>query len=52
MSIEGKAPSTISTYISSISFIHKITGWSDPTTNFIIKKLKEGCRRLKYCNSI
>ena len=50
LSIDGKAPSTISTYISAISFMHKINGWCDPTTNFIIKKLKEGSRRLKGHN--
>jgi hypothetical protein len=47
MSIDGKAPSTISTYIAAISFVHKINGWWDPTANFIVKKLKEGCKRLK-----
>ena len=47
MSIDGKAPSTISTYISAIAFVHKINGWTDPTDNFIVQKLKEGCKRLK-----
>lgn len=46
LSLMGKAASTIDTYVASIAYIHKINGWEDPTANFIIKKLKEGCRRL------
>lgn len=46
MSLEGKAPSTINTYVSAISYNHKVNGWVDPTDNFIVHKLKEGCKRL------
>ena len=47
MSLSGRAPSTINTYTSAIAFVHKINGWCDPTSNFIVKKLREGCKRLK-----
>lgn len=45
LSLQGKAPSTIDTYIAALAYIHKINGWINPTDNFIIKKLREGCRR-------
>ena len=45
LSIVGKAPSTIGTYVSSIAYVHKINGWTDPCDNFIIKKLIEGSKR-------
>lgn len=45
LSIQGKSSSTINTYISALAYVHKINGWIDPTDNFIVKKLKEGCRR-------
>ena len=40
LTIEGRAPSSISTHLSTISFVHKINGWVDPTDNFIVKNLK------------
>ena len=45
--MENRAASTINLNISAISFVHKINGWEDPTTSFMVGKLKEGCRRLK-----
>lgn len=45
LSIEGKSPSSISTYSSALAYVHKLNGWSNPCDNFIIKKLKEGARR-------
>ncbi len=45
--IEGLAASSINTYISAISFVHKINDWADPTSSFIITKLREGCKRLR-----
>lgn len=45
LSIEGKAPSTIATYTSAIAYVHKLNNWPDPCDNFIIVKLKEGCKR-------
>lgn len=44
---KGYAPSTITTYISGISFHHKLHQWTDPTAFFIVKKLLEGCRRMR-----
>lgn len=46
LSIEGKAPATIELQVASLAYVHKINNWDDPTDNFIIRKLKEGCRRL------
>ena len=43
----GYAPSTISTYLSGISFHHKIKNFKDPTSAFVVKKLMEGCRRTR-----
>lgn len=45
LSLKGLAASTIATQLSAISYVHKINMWVDPTDNFIIRKLKEGCRR-------
>ena len=45
MNIEGFAPSTISTYISALSFVHKVNAWAHPPSSFIVTKVKEGCRR-------
>ena len=42
LTIEGRAPSSIITHLSTISFVHKINGWVDPTHNFIVKKIKTG----------
>lgn len=45
MSLIGRAPSSINSHISALAFVHNINGWVDPTSGFLIKKLKEGCRR-------
>ena len=42
---QGYAPSTISTYVSGISFHHKVRGLHDPANSFIVRKLLEGCKR-------
>ena len=48
----GYAPSTIVTYVSGISFKHKLNSWYDPSQLFVIKKLLEGCKRSrKRCDS-
>ena len=39
------SPSTIMAYISGISFMHKINGYTDPAANFAIQKMLEGCKR-------
>ncbi len=41
LDIAGYAPSTISTYISAIAYVHKMSGVSDPANSFIIRKLLE-----------
>ena len=43
----GYSPSTIATYVSGISFYHKIHNLEDPTAVFIVKKLLEGFRRTR-----
>ena len=43
----GYSPSTITTFISGVSFYHKIHQREDPTDAFIIRKLIEGCKRLR-----
>ena len=42
------APSSIKLYISGISFAHRLNGLPNPSENFIIKKMLEGCRRLRH----
>ncbi len=46
MSIEGWAHSSICLHVAALAFIHKINAWADPTESFIIKKLREGSRRV------
>lgn len=46
MSLSGRAPSSVNSHISALAFVHNINGWEDPTNGFLIKKLKEGCRRV------
>ena len=46
LSLEGKAPATIRSYLSGVVFRHKINGWDDPSKVFIIQKLLEGSKRL------
>lgn len=41
----GRAASTISTYMAGLSFYHKLHSWADPLHIFVIRKLLEGCRR-------
>lgn len=43
----GYAPSSISLYVSSISFQHKLNQWTDPGSSFLVRKMLEGCKRLK-----
>jgi len=45
LSIEDYAPSTISTHIAALSFVHNANGWVNSTESFLVRKLKEGCRR-------
>ena len=43
---KGYVPSTLASYCSGLSFMHKINGFPDPTEDFVIGKMLEGCRRL------
>ena len=44
LSVAGKADASISSSISALAFVLKVNDWDDPTTSFLISKLKEGCR--------
>ena len=41
----GVFPATIKTYISGLSFYHKLNNWYDPSELSVVKKLLEGCQR-------
>ena len=43
----GYSPSTITLYMSGISFYHKIHSLQDPTAAFVIRKLLEGFKRAR-----
>ena len=43
----GFAASTVLTYISALSYFHKIREWADPTQNFLIKKCLQGYQKEK-----
>jgi hypothetical protein len=45
LSYTGLSSSTISTYISGISYVHKIRGLTDSTNSFLVTKMLEGLRR-------
>lgn len=47
LSLGKKSASTIETYLSAIGFHHKLQGYKDPTNNFTVTKMKEGCKRRK-----
>ena len=47
LSLQKFAPSTILTYVVAVGFYHKLQGWDDPSNNFLVSKLLEGCRRLR-----
>ena len=44
---QGMAPKTISTYLSAVSYVHKIRGLNDPTQAFLVRKLTTGAYRLR-----
>ena len=41
----GYSPATVSSYLSGISFYHKIQNFQDPTAVFVVRKLLEGFKR-------
>ena len=45
LSLQHYSPSTINTYVAGVGCFCKLRGWADPTNNFIVAKLLEGCRR-------
>ena len=49
---QGYSPATVTTYMSSLSYIHKLRALVDPTESFLIKKILEGFRRLKSAKDI
>ena len=46
LSAKKLAPSTISTYISTLSYVHKIGSFSDPTKAFVVHKIMTAQSRL------
>ena len=46
LSAKKLAPSTISTYISALSYVHKIGSFSDPTRAFVVQKIMSAQSRL------
>lgn len=40
-------PSTITTYISAVGYIHKLYGWANPSDSFIVKKLLQALRKIQ-----
>ena len=45
LSLQHSAPSTIATYVAGVGYFHKMNGWLDPTKDYLVAKLLEGCRR-------
>jgi len=41
------SPTSIASYISGLSFFHKINGWYSIADVFVVRKLLQGCRRLR-----
>lgn len=41
------APSTITSYLSAISHVHKLNGLQDPCSSFVVQKVLTGARKLK-----
>ena len=46
--IQNYQPSTIASYISALSFMHKIKFLQDPTDTFFIKKMLKGTKQLRH----
>lgn len=45
--IKNYQPSTIASYVSAISYMHKINFYSDPTDSFLVKKVMKGAQNLR-----
>jgi len=48
LSVQNFAPSTINSHMAALSFVHSVNGWANPTESFLVRKLKEGCRRSNH----
>ena len=48
----GYSPSTIASYLSGISFYHKLHNYQDPTNAFVVKKLLEGFKRSRKSRDV
>ena len=44
---KGYSPASVTTYMSAISFVHKLRNIDDPIESFVIRKILEGFRRLQ-----
>ena len=44
---QGYSPSSVNTYMSAVSFVHKLHNLDDPINSFVIRKLLEGFKRLQ-----
>ena len=42
---QGYAPSTMATHLSAIACVHKLNGFPDPTSTFLIQKAMQGARK-------
>ena len=52
LSLKGLAPSTITTYISAVGYVHKMNSLPDPTNSFVIQKVLAAINRSqKTCDS-
>ena len=45
LSVQNYAAATINTYVSAVEYFHNVMGFEDPTKDFLVSKLLEGCRR-------
>ena len=47
---KGLSPKTITTYLAGVNYFHKLQGFTDLSSNFVIKKMLEGCHRNRMSN--
>jgi hypothetical protein len=47
MSLEGKAYSTVRTYVAGIGSRHKMNDWEDPSDNYLLKKVMQGLSKTR-----
>ena len=43
----GLAPTTIATYLSAVSYVHKLADKPDPTHSFVVQRMLKGCLKLQ-----